>query len=108
MAWVHIFGVDLPLVLYWLMVLIVGLSLGSFTTCAVYRIPRGISLWSRPRSFCAQCQRTLSWRELIPVVSYLIQVGRCKNCHSKIGVQDLLIEIIVCAAVMGLAALSLS
>src|SRR5690606_16414482 len=38
------------------------------------------------RSFCPQCKHTLSWYELIPVLSYILQRGKCRNCKTKISV----------------------
>lgn len=102
------FDVYLPLALVWLAAVIVGLALGSFVTCLVYRLPRGISLWSRKRSFCPHCQHVLGGRELIPVVSYLWQRGRCRNCGHVIGRRYLVLEILVCMAVLIAVALSLS
>lgn len=41
---------------------------------------------NRLRSYCDQCKRTLTPLELIPVLSYIIQQGRCKGCHEKISI----------------------
>jgi prepilin signal peptidase PulO-like enzyme (type II secretory pathway) len=61
-----------------------GLALGSFLELVSDRVPRGESiLW--PPSHCRVCSRRLSPDELIPIVSYLAQRGRCRNCDSPIG-----------------------
>jgi prepilin signal peptidase PulO-like enzyme (type II secretory pathway) len=61
-----------------------GMALGSFLELAADRIPRGESiLW--PPSHCRTCHHRLTVDELIPVVSYLAQHGRCKACDTPIG-----------------------
>jgi prepilin signal peptidase PulO-like enzyme (type II secretory pathway) len=62
-----------------------GAALGSFFEVLFDRIPRGESiLW--PPSHCRTCARRLTADELIPVISYLAQRGRCRGCDSPIGV----------------------
>ncbi|MDO4803715.1 MAG: prepilin peptidase [Lachnospiraceae bacterium] len=60
-----------------------GLVMGSFLHCAAWRIVRGES-FLKGRSRCPQCGHTLTPAELIPVASWLIQKGRCRNCNSPI------------------------
>ncbi len=66
------------------MVLIAGLSLGSFLAAAAYRIPRGMSL-AGPRSHCPSCLHTLSAYDLFPVVSFILRRGRCAYCGAVIS-----------------------
>jgi len=47
----------------------------------------------KPRSHCTNCNHTLKWYELIPIVSYLLQHGKCRKCQTKIGVSSLIAEI---------------
>jgi leader peptidase (prepilin peptidase)/N-methyltransferase len=79
--------------LWWWTVLagIVGLAVGSFWTVVVWRWPRGESV-VRPRSHCTGCARTLSTRELVPVVSWVVQRGTCHGCGSRIHWRDPAIE----------------
>jgi leader peptidase (prepilin peptidase)/N-methyltransferase len=94
---------------FWIFIVILGLALGSFTTCAVYRIPRGISIWRRGsgegayRSHCPSCNAVLGARDLIPILSWLVLRGRCRHCGANIGVRYLLIEISVLILVLGIA-----
>jgi leader peptidase (prepilin peptidase)/N-methyltransferase len=61
-----------------------GMALGSFVELATDRIPRGESLiW--PPSHCTTCHHRLTVDELIPVISYLAQHGRCVACDTPIG-----------------------
>ena len=61
-----------------------GMALGSFFELAADRLPRGESLlW--PPSHCTTCQHRLTVDELIPVISYLAQHGRCTSCDTPIG-----------------------
>ncbi len=70
-----------------------GLVMGSFLHCAAWRIVRGES-FLKGRSRCPQCGHTLTPIELIPVFSWLIQKGRCRNCHSPIPARYPLSELI--------------
>ena len=55
-----------------------GASVASFLFAWVMRLPNHQeSILCPPRSFCRQCQKPLSWHELIPVFSWLLQRGRC-------------------------------
>lgn len=56
-----------------------GLVMGSAVTAIAYRVPRQIS-WVRGRSQCTNCGNTLTGRDLIPVVSFLMSRGRCRHC----------------------------
>jgi leader peptidase (prepilin peptidase)/N-methyltransferase len=71
---------------------ILGLIFGSFGTVAAYRIPARQSI-VRGRSKCPNCGRTIMASENIPVLSYLIQRGRCRNCGEKISIRYPLIEL---------------
>ena len=63
---------------------VAGLIVGSFIAALVHRWPRGESVMTG-RSRCAACGRTLTAAELVPLVSYLVQRGRCRRCGAKIG-----------------------
>ncbi len=71
-----------------------GALIGSFTTMLVWRLHHdepGIVLG---RSKCTSCKSVLSWKELIPVFSWLIQGGKCKHCQSPISIFYPLVEIV--------------
>jgi prepilin signal peptidase PulO-like enzyme (type II secretory pathway) len=61
-----------------------GMALGSFFEVVLDRVPRGESLlW--PPSHCRTCGHRLTPDELVPVISYLVQRGRCRACDTPIG-----------------------
>jgi leader peptidase (prepilin peptidase) / N-methyltransferase len=70
----------------------VGLLFGSFATVAAHRIPRRQTIVSG-RSRCPNCSRTIRATENIPVVSYVLQRGRCKGCGARISISYPLIEV---------------
>jgi leader peptidase (prepilin peptidase)/N-methyltransferase len=70
-----------------------GLALGSFINVLIDRLPRGESVVF-VRSHCDWCRRTLSWYELIPIFSYLVQRGRCRRCRHRLSLQYPVVEIV--------------
>ncbi len=78
--------------LYLLASFVLGTIIGSFANVFVLRYGTGRSL--NGRSSCGSCGKKLSWYELIPVVSWLIQWGRCRSCESRISPQYLIVELL--------------
>ena len=76
-----------------ILVLIIGLCIGSFLNVCIYRIPREESI-AFPPSHCTSCGYELKVLDLIPVVSYLFLKGRCKNCSESISIRYPLIELL--------------
>ncbi len=71
---------------------IVGLCIGSFINVVVYRFPNDLSI-IKPRSFCPKCKNKLTWSENVPLISWLIQKGSCKNCNEPISKRYPLVEL---------------
>ncbi|HHW69485.1 MAG TPA: prepilin peptidase, partial [Tenericutes bacterium] len=69
---------------YVIMFFLLGTIFGSFYNVVGYRIPKGESIVS-PSSHCPNCNHFLKPVELIPIFSYFIQGGKCKNCKIKIS-----------------------
>ena len=72
---------------------IFGTVLGSFYNVVGYRLPNNMSIIF-PSSHCPKCNHKLGKLELIPVLSYIIQGGRCKHCKSKISIFYPIFEIL--------------
>jgi leader peptidase (prepilin peptidase)/N-methyltransferase len=65
---------------------------GSFVASLAYRLPRGVSIvW--PRSYCPHCRATLGAADLVPLLSWLVQRGRCRHCAAIVGYTYPLIEL---------------
>jgi len=46
------------------------------------------------RSFCPKCKKLITWKDNIPIISFLLLNGKCRNCKKKISTQYLIIELI--------------
>jgi leader peptidase (prepilin peptidase) / N-methyltransferase len=66
--------------------LVFGLVIGSFLNVVILRMPQGASI-TLPRSRCPQCKQLIHWYDNIPVVSYLLLGGACRQCGKKISVR---------------------
>ena len=73
---------------------ILGACFGSFLNVVAHRSVQGRSWWGRERSICESCGHVLGFIELIPIVSWLIQCGKCRRCGAKISARYILVEII--------------
>ena len=74
-------------------IFLLGICFGSFFNVVIYRFPKKLSIVS-PRSFCPKCKSKITWRENIPIFSWLIQKGKCINCGESISFTYPLIEIL--------------
>ncbi|GLY10125.1 prepilin peptidase [Pseudobacillus badius] len=61
-----------------------GLVFGSFFNVIGLRVPKGQSIM-QPRSTCPACSHELGMTELVPVLSYVLQAGKCRACQSAIS-----------------------
>ena len=71
---------------------IFGSVMGSFYHVVATRLTNGLSI-VKPASHCEKCKHVLKWYELIPIVSYLIQGGKCRQCKTKLPISYVLMEI---------------
>lgn len=87
---------------------VVGVLIGSFLNVCIYRIPKHENI-TTTRSHCMSCGNVIKWYDLVPVISYLLLGGKCRNCGAKLSIQYPIIEllngILYCLvfAVMGLS-----
>ena len=79
-------------ILYIIIFFIFGIIMGSFYYVIATRLSRNLSIISPP-SHCEKCNHKLEWFELIPIISYIIQGGKCRICKEKIPISYLLMEI---------------
>lgn len=77
------------------MMFILGAVFGSFACCQAWRWryhatkQKELGQWS----VCMHCKKRIKWYDNIPIVSWLILRGKCRNCGKSIGIADLLSEI---------------
>ena len=74
------------------LVFVPGLALGSFLGVVAARVPLRRSI-VRPGSACMSCEAPISWYDNVPVLSYLLLRGRCRECGIRIPPRDLAIEL---------------
>jgi leader peptidase (prepilin peptidase) / N-methyltransferase len=72
---------------------VIGLAVGSFLNVCIHRVPRHASIVS-PGSSCPQCGYVLRWFDNIPVVSYAMLAGRCRQCKTPISIRYPIIELV--------------
>lgn len=77
----------------YMIVFIFGIVVGSFLNVCIYRLPLHESIVTAP-SHCMSCGNQLSWYDMVPVFSWIVLGGRCRNCKAKISVQYPLIEVL--------------
>ena len=72
--------------------LVFGAVIGSFLNVVIFRSNTGKGIGGR--SACMSCSATLKWYELLPIVSYIVQKGKCRSCDAKISLQYPLVELL--------------
>jgi len=72
-------------------IFIYGILIGSFLNVCILRIPAGESIVTG-RSHCDNCNTRIKWYDLIPIFSYILLRGKCRNCKTKISIQYPMIE----------------
>ena len=74
-------------------IFVLGLAFGSFLNVCIYRLPLGLSVVT-PRSACPQCKHPIALYDNVPVLSWLILGGRCRQCKASISPRYLTIELL--------------
>ena len=74
-----------------LILFLLGAAVGSFLNVCMIRIPMRESIVF-PGSHCFSCQRPIAWFDNIPILSFFLLKGRCRNCKSKISRQYPVVE----------------
>ncbi|MGN8049335.1 prepilin peptidase [Curtobacterium sp. 22159] len=71
--------------------MVLGLAIGSFLNVVVYRVPAGMSVVAPP-SACPRCGRSIRGRDNVPVLSWILLRGRCRDCSGPIPARYPLVE----------------
>jgi leader peptidase (prepilin peptidase)/N-methyltransferase len=82
---------------------VLGLLVGSYLGVVADRVPEGRTT-SGGRSACDACGATLRWFELVPVVSWSIQRGRCRKCRAPVSGVSTAMEVVTAGLFAALAA----
>ena len=82
------------------LMLIPGLVLGSFLNVVAARVPLHPSI-AFPGSHCMTCGHAIAWYDNIPLASYVVLRGRCRNCGSSIGLRYPAVELVTALLVSG-------
>ncbi len=96
------FLADLPPSYFALLAFIFGLAFGSFLNVVIHRLPLGQNIVV-PASHCPACERTLTWRDNLPLLSYVLLRGRCRHCAETISWRYPLVELATALVWAGLA-----
>ena len=83
----------MEIIIYSILIFIIGIVFGSFFNVVGYRLPNNMSI-AFPSSHCPNCNHKLKPIELIPIISYIIQGGKCKNCKKKISIMYPIFELL--------------
>ncbi len=74
-------------------VFVFGAIVGSFLNVCIHRLPRDQSI-IRPASHCPHCQQPIHWWDNIPLVSYIVLGGKCRQCRARISPRYVLVELL--------------
>lgn len=90
---------DIYGIIFYAFILCLGTTIGSFLNVVIYRFNTGLR-FDEGRSMCFSCSKKLEWYELIPLVSFIIQLGRCTKCKSRISWQYPIVELLTAIVFM--------
>ena len=77
-----------------LLVFFLGLAWGSFMNVCIYRLPESQSIVSPP-SHCPRCRHPIRWYDNMPLVSFVLLKGKCRDCKAAISWRYPLVELLV-------------
>jgi leader peptidase (prepilin peptidase)/N-methyltransferase len=87
----------LPFHFWSLVFFVLGCIVGSFLNVCIHRLPSGMSIVT-PKSHCPHCKYSIPWYLNIPLVTWLVLRGRCKNCGAPISLRYFVVELLTGAA----------
>ncbi|MBI5740328.1 MAG: prepilin peptidase [Nitrospirae bacterium] len=77
--------------IFYVFIFILGAVIGSFLNVCIYRMPQGLSI-ARPSSRCPSCGTPIRFYDNIPLISYLLLGGRCRQCKAQVSARYPLVE----------------
>ena len=83
----------MDIVLAYILVFLAGISIGSFLNVLIYRLPRN-EKFVFGRSYCPSCKEPIKFYDNIPLLSYLMLAGKCRNCRAAISFRYPLVELL--------------
>jgi len=92
--------VGIPDWIWFSFILAFGCCIGSFLNVVVYRLPRDKSL-VRPPSACPACGKEIRFYDNVPLFSWLVLGGKCRNCKARISVRYFAIELLTGLCFLG-------
>jgi leader peptidase (prepilin peptidase)/N-methyltransferase len=79
-----------------ILVFIFGAAVGSFLNVCIYRLPAKTSI-VKPSSRCPNCGHPIRYRDNLPIISFILLGGKCRDCKSRISLRYPLVELITAA-----------
>lgn len=86
-----------------IMIGVLGAAVGSFLNVVIHRVPAGLSV-VRPPSACPTCSARVRFYDNVPVVSWFVLRGRCRDCSASISMRYPLVELVTALVFAGIAA----
>jgi leader peptidase (prepilin peptidase) / N-methyltransferase len=83
----------IPIYLVDISIVLLGSIIGSFLNVCIYRLPREKSI-VRPPSSCPSCEKPIHFYDNIPIISYLLLKGKCRQCGAHISIRYPLVEFV--------------
>nr|WP_303649936.1 A24 family peptidase [Desulfobotulus pelophilus] len=80
---------------------IFGALVGSFLNVCILRIPVGLSI-VHPPSRCPACERPIAFYDNVPILSWLLLRGKCRNCKEPVSPRYMLVELLTGSLAAGL------
>lgn len=82
-----------PTIIVYTFIFIFGICIGSFLNVCIHRIPNSKSIFF-PGSLCPKCGTSIRFYDNIPVISFLILMGKCRSCGTRIPIRYPMVELI--------------
>lgn len=85
--------IDITAILLYIVFFVFGVIVFSFVNNVIYRLPDK-KVFSKKKSTCMSCEHELSFKDIIPVISWIALKGKCRYCGKKISARYLIVELL--------------